>query len=81
MPRYTYCCEECGITFQKAHSIKEKLTDCEECNTEGCLKRGPSMAFVFSNTGRPGKVVKDHIETAKQELQEEKQAIREEEYE
>lgn len=76
MPRYAYHCEECGIIFQKAHSIKEKLTDCEECNTEGSLKRTPSMPFVFFDTQRAGKLVDEHIEETKKELMEEKENLK-----
>ena len=81
MPRYAYCCEECGVTFQKAHSIKVKLTDCEECDAEDSLRRIPSMPFVFHETDRPGKLVDEHIEEAKRELMEEKENLRKVEHE
>jgi len=81
MPRYAYRCEGCNITFQKAHSIKEKLTDCEECDTEGSLRRIPSMPFVFFETARAGKLVDEHIEEAKKELMEEKKNLKKVEHE
>lgn len=81
MPRYTYRCEECDIVFQKAHSIKEKLTDCEECASKDSLKRIPSMPFVFLESDRPGKLVNEHIKEAKRELMEEKENLRKTEHE
>ena len=72
MPRYAYLCEKCDKIFQVAHSIKEKLTDCEDCESEGTLKRVPSMPFIFSKTKRAGELVDKHIEEAKKEIQEEK---------
>ena len=81
MPRYTYCCEECGNTFEKAHSIKEKLTDCEECGEKGALKRIPSMPFVFSEKKQTGDLVKQHIEETKQEMKKDKEQLKKVEYE
>ena len=81
MPRYTYCCRECGITFQKAHSIKERLTDCEDCETEGVLERVPSMPFVFSEKKKAGDLVKQHIEETRQDIKEEKESLQKVEYE
>ena len=76
MPRYAYYCEECDETFQKVHSIKEKLTDCDVCKAEGVLRRVPSMSFVFSQSSRAGKLVKKHIEDAKREIKEEKAELK-----
>ena len=80
MPRYAYLCKKCEKIFQVVHSIKEKLTDCEECNAEGTLERTPSMPFIFSETNRAGKLVDKHIEEAKREVQEEKENLRKEEH-
>ena len=81
MPRYTYCCEECEVVFHRVHSIKEKLTDCEECGLKGVLKRVPSMPFVFSEKNKAGDLVKQHIEEAKQEIKQEKAQLEKVEYE
>ena len=80
MPRYTYKCEECGVTFQKAHSIKEKLSDCEECNTEGVLKRIPSIPLILTKNQnneklKVGSLVKEYIEDAKEELKNDKREM------
>tara|TARA_Y100000034_G_C6691637_1_gene304559 strand:+ start:345 stop:590 length:246 start_codon:yes stop_codon:yes gene_type:complete len=76
MPKYVYACEECGLTYETFHSIKEKLTDCEECKSEGTLKRVPSMPFVFSGEQRAGKLVDKHIEETRKEIEEEKENLR-----
>ena len=81
MPRYTYCCEECDVVIHIAHSIKEKLTDCEECGVEGALKRVPSMPFVFSEKNKAGDLVRQHIEEAKQDIKEDKAQLKKVEYE
>ena len=73
------------MIFQKVHSIKEKLTDCEECDTENILKRIPSMPLVLVKKqeveNRPvGSLVKEYIENAKDDLRDEKKELRRQEY-
>ena len=80
MPRYTYHCEACEIVFQVAHSIKEKLTDCEECESKDALKRIPSMPLVLNNKQgnekrQVGSFVKEYIENAKEDLKQEKEEL------
>tara|TARA_Y100000034_G_C6677493_1_gene297696 strand:- start:395 stop:640 length:246 start_codon:yes stop_codon:yes gene_type:complete len=81
MPRYSYLCEECGITYQKVHSIKEKLSDCEECSSEGTLKRIPSVPYIVPAAKTSGKLVDKHIEETKKEVEEEKRRLKRVEYE
>jgi len=80
MPRYVYLCEKCNKSYQTVHSIKEKLTDCKECKSEGTLKRVPSMPFVFSEKERAGKLVDKHIEETKTEVAAEKKRLKKVEY-
>ena len=80
MPRYLYRCDECEITFQVNHSIKERLTDCEGCKVSGSLERLPSITRTLTkNTGdekRPvGGLVKQYIEDARDDLKEEKKEL------
>ena len=80
MPRYLYRCRECEVVFQTNHSIKERLTDCEECETAGSLRRIPSMTRTLTkNTNEEGRstgnLVKQYIEDAKQDLKEEKKEL------
>ena len=85
MPRYIYKCDDCSIVFQVVHSIKEKLTDCEECDSEQSLKRIPSMPVVLKQTGgqqkqKTGSLVKQYIEDAKDDLEQEKKELRSQTY-
>ena len=85
MPRYTYHCEECEVVFQTVHSIKEKLTDCEECKIKDTLKRIPSMPLILNKKEADlkrevGDHVKEYIENAKEDLKQEKQDLREQSY-
>ena len=80
MPRYTYTCCSCQVFYQKNHSIKEKLTDCEECGEKGALKRVPSTVCVVKNE-EAGGLVKQHIDELKKDLQEEKDELKKVEYE
>jgi putative FmdB family regulatory protein len=80
MPRYIYKCEKCGIIYQIAHSIKEKLTDCEECGSENTLKRIPTMPLVLNKTEgsqkqETGTLVKEYIEGAREDLKNEKKEL------
>ena len=80
MRRYIYKCEECDIIFQTIHSIKEKLTDCEECDTVGVLKRIPSIPLVLSSKQgeekrQVGSLVKEYIENVKEDLKDEKEDL------
>jgi len=80
MPRYIYKCQACEIVFQVVHSIKEKLTDCEECDSKETLQRIPSMSRVLVKSQdadeRPvGSVVKEYIESVREDVKEEKREL------
>ena len=80
MPRYVYKCDNCTVSFQVVHSIKEKLTDCEECGVEESLKRIPSMPVVLTKREnnqklKTGTLVKEYIEDAKEDLKQEKEVL------
>ena len=58
------------------HSIKEKLTDCGECDSKETLQRVPSIPTVLTkkqdNQKRQvGSLVKEYIENAKEDLKDE----------
>ena len=59
-----------------------KLQNCDECVTDGSLFRIPSMAYStkskVSTENKTGKLVKDFILDAKQEVKEEKKKMKEE---
>tara|TARA_R110002110_G_scaffold299614_2_gene513845 strand:+ start:47 stop:313 length:267 start_codon:yes stop_codon:yes gene_type:complete len=80
MPRYIYKCSNCEEVLQIIHSIKEKLKDCEGCDTEGSLTRIPSMPLVLTkkqnNEKRQvGSFVKEYIENVKEDLKDEKEEM------
>ena len=80
MPRYLYKCQNCEIFFQANHSIKEKLKDCENCQSADTLQRIPSIPFVIdkgkSEDKRPtGALVKEYIEDVRDELNQEKKDL------
>ena len=65
------------------HSITAYLTDCERCEASGSLIRIPS--HFISSTKQPsnkiaGDLVKEKIEEFRQDLQEEKDKLKSEEY-
>ncbi len=81
MPRYTYRCDKCENILETAHSIKEKLEICEECDGE--LIRIPSeisMKFKAPTATNVGDIVKTHIEESRKELKQEQRRISVEEY-
>ena len=80
MPRYIYKCQACELVFQKVHSIKEKLKDCEECDSQDTLQRIPTMPLVLTkkktNEKREvGTLVKNYIEEVREEVKQEKKDL------
>lgn len=81
MPKYVYKCKNCSDAFETVHSMDERLTDCEKCNTIGSLAKIPWRPITnYRNERAEGKVVKDYIETAKAEVAAEKERLRSEEW-
>ena len=77
MPRYAYQCRACTHVFEVFHGMSEKLESCEECS--GTLFRVPSTTFTTTKTGatdKPGQIVKDFIEDAKEEIEAEKEKMK-----
>lgn len=83
MPEYNYKCTECLVTFKKEHGMRERLEQCPSCDEVHTLKRLPSN-FLTNNkkpTEKTGDLVKRSIEEIRQELNQEKKALKEEYYE
>tara|TARA_R110002020_G_scaffold63360_2_gene169187 strand:- start:109 stop:366 length:258 start_codon:yes stop_codon:yes gene_type:complete len=82
VPKYAYKCKECDHSFEAIHGMFVKLQNCDECVTDGSLFRIPSMAYStkskVSTENKTGKLVKDFILDAKQEVKEEKKKMKEE---
>ena len=79
MPRYDYRCSECSSVFTVRHSIKETIDKCKECECEGTVEKIPT-SFLSIKKEEAGKIVKRHIEEAKQEIQQEKKNLQNQEY-
>ena len=86
MPRYSYRCDKCECITDVTHSMKERYTDCSECEAEGSLTRVPSTFFSESIISenreniKPGEKVKEYIEEVREEIKIEKQRLREREH-
>jgi len=82
VPKYAYKCKECDHAFEAVHGMFVKLRNCDECATDGSLFRVPSVAYSTKNKPSPvkktGKLVKEFIRDAKQEVREEKKKMKEE---
>ena len=79
MPRYQYACQECDSRFIIHHGMNETQTKCTVCGAKQ-LKKIPSLFSIKKDApvkGREkvGNKVKESIEKARQELQEEKERI------
>lgn len=80
MPKYNYKCRECENVFEAVHSMSERLTYCESCDTLDSLLKIPANIAVQYRDNKSGKLVEDYIKEAKQEVAEEKQRLKTEEF-
>ena len=81
MPRYAYRCKHCDHSFEKVHSMSEKLHDCPLCEVKDGLVRVPNkISKTTSKKKKVGDIVKQNIKDIKQEVKEEKEKMRKEEY-
>ncbi len=79
MPRYSYKCLACENVFDIFHSMSEEIEKhyCEQCAGEQEVKKVPASFFSFEKSD-VGKVVREHIRSAKEELKEQRKgAIKE----
>jgi len=87
MPRYRYQCHTCEHVATIFHSFDDEISDCGECGTEGSLKKiltTPLKHVIIKETSknsRVGDVTKEHIETNRKILDEEKKKARNKTYE
>jgi len=80
VPKYTYKCKQCEIVFEQIHSMTERLTDCEHCDTIETLVKIPSSVAVLYKNKEAGRTVDGYIAETKQEIEEEKNRMKEQEY-
>ena len=75
MPSYVYECCDCEEVIEVFHSMSEERTDCELCGSKNVLTKIPEVPIYVKNN-KSGKVVKQHIEEAKQQIREEKEKMK-----
>ena len=86
MPKYAYHCNKCDSNFEATHRIAKVLEICEICDAVGFLVRVPSSIFLanktpeFEGEKRPGEIVKQAIEEARQDLIADKTRLKERTY-
>lgn len=54
MPTYEYRCNECGVKFERFHSIKaDPIRDCPECGKKGAVTRliSGGAGLIFKGDG------------------------------
>ncbi len=83
MPKYSYKCLQCKSIFIAYHSISDKKTDCNVCNVHNSLERLPCKFNLFKHEekNKVGSLVKHSIEEFKEELEQEKEKLRNELFE
>tara|TARA_Y100000310_G_scaffold334837_1_gene415495 strand:+ start:220 stop:495 length:276 start_codon:yes stop_codon:yes gene_type:complete len=82
VPRYVYRCSTCDFVFDVSHSMSVELEKhhCEQCDEETEVSKIPSAFYSFNQNGGKGKVVKNFISEAKEELKEQRGEALEKEY-
>ena len=80
MPLYSYRCSHCELVFEKLHGMAEKLIDCEFCNEKKCLERIPGKINISATTSNAGKIVKEFIDSAKEELKRDRNKLSKQEH-
>ena len=83
MPKYFYTCASCQSEISFYHSMSEKMTDCTLCGSVATLIKKPS-SFSLNKQKKEKKVgdlVKESIEDFRQDLDQEKEKVKNEFYE
>jgi putative FmdB family regulatory protein len=75
VPNYVYECKECGGVFEIFHSISIDLDECKLCNSKNTLIKIPEVP-IYLKKNKSGKVVRQHIEDAKQQVRSDKKEMK-----
>ena len=80
MPKYSYKCSQCDEITIIYHKINDIKTDCDICKSESVLKRIPSRFMLFDKKKdhKTGSVVNNSIKEFREDLEQEKQELRDE---
>ena len=82
MPLYRYGCNACDQEQTVAHSAEEKHTECIYCGSTDIKKIYKTLSSSkSSDPTRPGDLVKDYINSSKEDLKEQKSGFKERKYE
>lgn len=81
MPTYNYRCKNCEDIFEAVHSMSERLTCCEKCDTIDSLVKVPNNIAVQYRNNKVGKIVEEYIKEAKEEVKQEKETLKQREHE
>lgn len=81
MPTYNYRCKNCEDVFEAVHSMGERLTNCQSCDTIDSLVKIPNSIAVQYRDNTKGKIVDDYIREAKEEVRQEKETLKTRDYE
>ena len=81
MPKYNYKCKSCEYVFEAVHTMSERLTYCEKCDTLDSLSKIPANIAVQYRDNKSGKLVEEYIRETKQEVAEEKERLKTEDFE
>jgi len=83
MPKYLYKCGSCEEMYLVRHLMKEVVNVCEKCGEKDCLRKLPFFPVNLKKGKREkkvGEVVKSHIEETREEVEKEKEKMRQKEY-
>jgi len=84
MPKYDYRCKKCNFVFEFRHEIGEKFEKHPKCDQKECdIHKVPSFFRLFipfqkKADRKPGELVKQHIEEAKEEIKNQKKDMKKE---
>ena len=87
MPTYQYLCDFCRELTEITHSIDETLDKCPICETEKQMRKVPSTITIMKHKEqlkqeyeklglKPGEVVKQSISDIKQDVEQEKEILK-----
>ena len=84
MPKYTYYCNECKISYIISHRLNEIHEVCNSCGKDKCLNKIPS-SFNYSKDVEKenlvGVLVKETIEESKRDIEEARQSLKKRKHE
>lgn len=82
MPRYSYYCESCETVSDVFHLLDEVVEECPLCLEKEMFYKMVSKPFYGTKptaTEKPKEKVEQHIQTAREELEQQKENMKNEE--